>query len=455
MKKIKHITSAAARACLLAGIMAATASCEDFVTLSLSNGSLGAEEVFSSDATATSAMLGVYGKVNNITWSGLVEPMFFADELESTQASYGVYQDNTYDELWTSADNYLSNYYATIYIANTVIEGLAASSQVTDATKNQLAGEARFMRAYCHFILANLYGDVPLVTTSDVRISSMLPNTPADDIYKAMISDLRSAHDLVAAEYKGNDRTRVNKGACAAMLARVYLYRGEWFRADSVASEVIADANYELATDLDLVMKKGSPETIWQLWNENGYHSGAASLVPDNATTPQRVRSGLVSAFETGDNRKTAWIKQNADTYYYFDKYKNRTLTTGASAEYNVQLRLGEQYLIRAEARAHLGRITGANSAASDLDVIRGRAGLTGTVATTEAAMLAAVEQERRIELLSESYHRWFDLKRTDRAIPVLGALKQTWTDRAVLLPFPMNMLRANKNLTQNDGYGY
>ena len=124
-----------------------------------------------------------------------------------------------------------------------------------------------------------------------------------------------------------------------------------------------------------------------------------------------------------------------------------------AGNEYNVLLRLAEQYLIRAEARAQRDKITGSGSAAEDLNVVRSRAGLLGTTATTKTAMLLAIENERAHELFSELGHRWFDLKRTGRADAVLGPQKATWTSTAVLFPIPASQILYNNKLNQNLGY--
>lgn len=442
------------KALALAAIMAFTVSCKDFVTIPLGGGKIGAEEVFTSDAVAESALLGVYAATFDQSSSNILYPMFFADELAgSATNSYVVLQENTYDE--TQGGWFLELYYNTIYRANTIIEGCAASTQVSQAKKQQLTGEAKFMRAYSHFLLTNLYGEIPLILTSDVRVSSMLPNTSIEKLYESIIGDLKEAYDLVSETYPSTERIRINKAACAAMLARVYLYHGDWSLAETEASKAIAKSDYELVADLNQIFKKGSKEVIWQLWLNEGYHAMASTITPSGGAAAWWALPALVGDIEQGDNRKAAWLAPDTNSRYYFKKYKNTGTTTGTAAEYNVQLRLGEMYLIRAEARARQEKVTGQNSAASDLNVIRNRAGLGATGATTLATMLTAIEHERRIELMGEPFHRWFDLKRTGRASAVLGAQKQTWDDRAVLLPFPISMLSANPNLVQNDGYDY
>ncbi len=126
------------------------------------------------------------------------------------------------------------------------------------------------------------------------------------------------------------------------------------------------------------------------------------------------------------------------------------SLTIGANAEYFTILRLAEQYLVRAEARAQQNNVPGSRA---DLLVVRQRAGLGATPANDKDALLLAVERERRIELNSEMGHRWFDLKRTGRINAVLSAVKTNWKAESALYPVPADQRSRNGNLTQNPGY--
>lgn len=116
-------------------------------------------------------------------------------------------------------------------------------------------------------------------------------------------------------------------------------------------------------------------------------------------------------------------------------------------------LRLAEQYLIRAEARVKQGKLTGNGSAAEDINEIRNRAGLGDTPASTDEELMAAIEQERKVELFAEWGHRWLDLKRTGRASALLSS-KTHWDDTDVLYPIPQQEILNDPNLKpQNDGY--
>jgi hypothetical protein len=163
----------------------------------------------------------------------------------------------------------------------------------------------------------------------------------------------------------------------------------------------------------------------------------------------------LLSSFEENDLRYEEWTEPISDTdntitFYYPHKYKADYNET-ESLEYSILFRLAEQYLIRAEARAHLGNLIGA---ANDLNLIRERAGLAATQANTQTELLEAIQKERQLELFTEQGHRWFDLKRTGNSGTILNDIKPNWNETNLLLPIPESQLELNPNLLpQNAGY--
>jgi hypothetical protein len=113
-------------------------------------------------------------------------------------------------------------------------------------------------------------------------------------------------------------------------------------------------------------------------------------------------------------------------------------------------LRLGEQYLIHAEAAAELGNL---GTALSDLNTVRARAGLGASTASTQADLLTAIMHERQVELFTEWGNRWFDLNRTGTAGAVLNAEKGGFQSYMALYPVPFSQIEVNTLLTQNPGY--
>ena len=454
---------------LIISIIAVTGmlSCDDLVTVDAPETGLVRSAVFESNSTAQSAMASVY--LNLASSSSFAGGSFgsitvlegaYADELywygTSASSSTPFYlntvsaSSSTVLSLWTGM-------YNLIYSSNAVIEGLNDSRGTTEIVRTQLTGEALFMRAFVHFYLMNLFGDVPYITTTDYDVNATMPRTPADDVHAHVVSDLLKAQELLTDNYPTANRVRVNRGAATALLARVYLYHRQWAEAEAQANTVINAEQYLITTQLDSVFRKTSNETLWQLIPDyNNTNEGALFKL---VAPPKYValRNEVFNAFEYGDRRKTTWVgtytsSSGLSKWYYPYKYVESSVN-GKGREYSIILRLAEQYLIRAEARAMQNNLTGDHSAASDLDVIRTRAGLTRTTATTQDQLMRAIEQERRVELFTEWGHRFFDLSRWNRLNAVLSTTKPNWNDTDALLPIPQNEIIINPKLKQNNGY--
>lgn len=438
---------------IAAALLLATGSCNKFVDTPIPVNSIVPEEVFSNDASATSALLGGYASVQNVSADLSLNTDLFGDDIMNPNASSLLLdmQENTYSP--NTNFSFFDNYYRAIYVANSLVEGLDEAKALTAATKQQLKGESLFLRAFCHFQLMNLYGRPPLILSTAVKTTALLPNTDRETLFNAIIADLQQARDLVADTYPSDDRVRANKAVVNAFLARVYLYHHQWTEAAATASLLLANSDYTLGDDLNTLFQKDSKETIWQIWNQNGYTSIAGTYIPtrtDNVI--YTLRPSLLQAFETGDKRRDAWVRQgtgNSASLYY--PYKYRQVASGGTIEYMVQLRLAEQYLIRAEAKAQLNDISGA---LDDVNTLRTRAGLPPAAAGSIAAALLVIEQERRIELMTENGSRWFDLVRTGRADHWMQLQKPaTWQLHDTILPYSTPQLLANPNLQQNGGY--
>jgi hypothetical protein len=431
------------------------------------------ETAFGSDATAASVMTGLYSQMGDFggltgiaSLGGLV-----ADELQAYPTYITIIPQVYANALQSTEVPFWSNWYKYIYTTNAVLEGVSASTRVSDPVKKQLMGEAKFMRAFFYFYLVNFFGDVPLVLTTDYRVSSPAFRSGKDEVYKQIISDLKDARNMLRDTYlaadaitDSNERVRPNKYAATALLARVYLFTRNWAEAEMMASSVINNQTLYEIKSLDDVFLKNSAEAIWQVQPTlPGYNTqdATAFILTEGPTMWQcvSISNFLYNTFELGDKRLNHWIGTNTfnGTTYYFP-YKYKVAVNNASQtidEYFMVLRLAEQYLIRSEARTQLGNMDGA---IEDVNRIRERAGLPGIVPSTKEVMLEAVYHERRTELFAEWAHRWLDLKRTGKADEVMSTVTPskggTWNSNWKLFPLPLlTALQLNKNLTQNPGY--
>jgi hypothetical protein len=449
---------------------------------------INAGNVFNDDATAKSALTGIYTQMaNSPAFSGSRSIELYsglsADELSlysgvtdsrliahytNSLASNGTADLGT--DAWKSL-------YSFLYQANSAIEGLSASTNVTPAVKQQLLGEAKLLRAFYNFYLVNLYGDLPLQLTTDYKLNAGLARAPKAAVYSQIEKDLSEAYSLLSSDYlDGNlnkytgivERLRPTKWAAAALLARIALYNGtsSFNKAESFATEVINNVGFYGLDSLNGVFLKNSKEAIWQLQPVNsGRNTEDAttfiltSTGPTNTTDrPVYLSDTLFKSFETADQRKTKWISNvtaGSIKYNFPFKYKNNGATV---TEYLMVLRLAEQYLIRAEARAQQGNTIGA---LNDLNLIRNRAGLPNySGATDNTSLLTAVFRERQFELFTEWGNRWMDLKRSgniDGVMTGMTTIKTSgnvqWLSYKQFYPLPFSDIQQNKNLVQNAGY--
>ena len=436
-------------------------SCKKFLEIDPNPNQITSVQVFSNDKTALSAISGLYGEMLSsmmLTSAGTsVYAGLYADEIYNTssnQTDDAFYKNSLLADDNTVNLNFYSFSYKVIYTANSIIEGLQNSSTLTDSVKQQLSGEAKVCRAFMYFYICNLFGDVPLVTGTGYEENAKMARTPVAKIYEQIERDLKDAQGLLKEGYPSAMRGRPNKWTVTALLARVYLYLEKWKEAEEQSSTVLAQTAYRLEPDLNKVFLAGSSETIWELPSDNGNTTEGGVFIPFIffITPSYNLTPSLLSSFEANDKRRTEWVKMstvNGIDYYYPFKYKLETPTPRVETT-NV-LRLAEQYLIRAEARAQQNKLT---EAREDLDIIRTRANLSGTTAQDKASLLMAIEQERQIEFFSEWGHRWFDLKRNGRANAVLGPLKgNDWQPTDTLWPIPRAEILLNQALIQNAGY--
>lgn len=437
------------------------------------------QNAYATDATAVSVLNGIYASMSTVALNrgnSVNSFMSFFSGLSADE--FSLYTGASDDQVAyyknalsvSSGPNFWTSTYPYIYKVNLAIEGLTASKSLTPAVKNQLLGEAKFLRAFFYFYLVNLYGPVPLALTGSFTENAGLARAPEDQVYAQIIKDLTEASGFLNDYFTGSDgqsstseRVVPSRWAAKAMLARVYLYTGKYSESIARSSEVIANTGLFGLTDLNSTFLKNSREAIWQLQPVNlGWNTEDARLFVIPPTGPSRtypvsLDSVLLSSFETGDQRKVKWLGSftaGSATYFFPYKYKNATLNNPVT-EYQMVLRLAEQYLIRAEANAKAGNI---GAAISDLNAIRTRAGLPNYGgAQTQAAVVNAILQERRIELFSEWGHRWLDLKRTGTvdSVMALATVRKggTWHSYQQYYPIFTSELDTDPRLVQNAGY--
>jgi len=452
-------------------------SCKKLIEVNTPTTSISGENVFTNDGTAISLLTGIYTQISSgsLLYGDFISVGLLTglsgDELTLDIGSKGQPLNDFYINKLTSntGNNLWYNIYPKIFVVNSAIEKLPNATSLTAGVKRQLLGEAKFMRAFFYFYLVNLYGDIPLVLSTDYTVNSVRPRTPKAEVWSQIIADLKDAKELLTTDYLdatllgiSPERVRPNKWAATALLARSYLYTQDWINAEAQATEVINHTALFHLDSLNNVFQKNNPEAIWQLQPVNYgsntedaktyiIHSDGFSL-----SKPVYLSENLVNSFEINDQRKISWtntITISGNSYAFPSKYKSDSLNAPLT-EYNTVLRLAEQFLIRSEAKAEQKNIQGS---LDDLNTIRKRAWLKKYEIGTSLDLSKIIYQERRVELFNEWGHRWLDLKRSKTVNSVMGIVTPqkggTWSPNWQLYPIPPSDILANKNIIQNPGY--
>ena len=452
--------------------ISALISCNEILEIDPPTDALIAEDVYGNATNIKTAYTGLYSyHVHmNATYYQYLEQYFhfMSDELKSDNtASFGTYFENSYTPTTSLYGNIWDQLYASVYKMNDFIEHIEATSLLSEDTQKEYLAVARWFRAYDYFLLSNLYGDVPLILKSSIAESKEVGRTKISEINEAIANDLLYAEQALAnsEETKKSVRTRLSTAAAQALLARHYLYTEQWQNAADVATKLIEGGAYSLEADVNKVFLSSSKEVIFGFDMDGfggtgtyqGYTRTGWLYIPSSTANATYYLTDELAQAITSDtlDARINWLGYQMVSdkkRYYPYKYKNNANATAANYELQVQLRLAEQYLIRAEARAHLNDIEGA---LADINAIRSRAKVAPVEATTTAEVLTLVEEERRKELFIEGQaHRWFDLKRTSRADAVYSKLDyKKWESHKILLPIPETQILRNLALTQNPGY--
>ncbi|HEY0055225.1 MAG TPA: RagB/SusD family nutrient uptake outer membrane protein [Pedobacter sp.] len=370
--------------------------------------------------------------------------------------------DGLFNSVWAAI-------YSTINRANHVIQKVPNINDplLTPALKNQIIGEAHFIRALAYFDLGRAWGGVPLKLQPTEQLSNSIgiPRSTLEETYAQVTADLDVAENLVPA---GINRFRVTKNTVLALRARLYLYQQNWALADTEATKVInvtpagSSDGYMLVAPFSAWFKNNAiatQESIFEIeysnQNPSSFRSqmqhptkGGTYRYGPNATVVALLNNPAIGGTATGRRALIGSVTQNGTTLWFGDLYYRSPATDPSYV-----LRIAEQYLIRAEARANNSNLTGA---IEDLNRIRTRAGLSqfdATTLDTKEKILRAIEDERRFEFLWEG-HRWFDLSRTGRAKTVLEALDPNRKVDAHewKFPLPIEQVLLDK-LQQNPGY--
>lgn len=359
------------------------------------------------------------------------------------------------DEAPSPTTSYFSwrTYYHTIYIANYVI---GHQHEITNATKeeiNQLVGESYMLRAYCHFLLVNLYAEpythctpagtrgVPMQLKADVN--AIPASSSVEAVYQQVLSDLNEAEKYLNVEvWEAGKNYRFNKVSAQALRARTYLYMGQWEEALKAAITVMETHNQLEDLTTNSYTLPNSYKSVENIVALERFSSNLYTAI--NIPSPD-----FINMYRTGDQRRTKFYKRVTSSTYSLQK--------GGSDDNACSFRTSEMYLIAAEASARLDSLDNAVSYLVPLMEKRLNQSAYQTTlelvnSMTQEELIQEILDERARELAFEG-HRWYDLRRTTQPalMRTYDGVTYTLTPEKYTMRFPTEAVEANPEIERWD----
>ncbi|NCC45953.1 MAG: RagB/SusD family nutrient uptake outer membrane protein [Bacteroidia bacterium] len=390
--------------------------------------------------------------------------------------------------------------YSGINRACQAIDGITAMEPAlfSKYDQDQLIGEAKFLRAYFHFILLRNFGAIPVIRSTPKIDDKAKPREPVEDVYAFIEQDLIDATQKLKKKSElGNSALgRATRGAALALLSKVYLYEKKYDKARDAAKEVIdmGETEYRLNDDFshnfdidhehgvesifEIDFYKSPTETANYLTNGN-YSSYAQMPRPFAGYGGNQALPSFVGKFDPSDKRlkatfltdedlqdiesasDLATLQYNRTGYYNRKQYllpEDRVGTTYFTIALNIPIiRLAEVYLIYAEACV---KTNDNGNARLYLNKVRKRAGLAENLTDNGDDLYEKILLERRFELAMEG-DRFYDLIRTGKAAQAYSdpqflanptKANAVWKPgKSELLPIPQTEIdNSNGSIVQN-----
>ena len=356
--------------------------------------------------------------------------------------------------------------YNRIYYYNTVIDNIMDAEGPSEQQKHSIRAEALISRALEYLYLVNGYAKhydvrtaetdpgVPLILDEDISKKDLV-RASVKDVYAQIQSDLQAALPNLPAQPKGN-AFRASKAAGYGILAKMYLYMGNYTEALKAANEVLEINNSLLDLKKYAVVKVQS--------------SIGRTNVPQDIDNPENIYIkfapyvyGLSSKVFGSDELISLFSEDDMRLQVYFTKnFRNIPTDKYVWAPYlraNLAVSSPEIYLIAAECEAREGSVERAMSLINKLRDNRIKNN-TPLVAIDRSDALQKVLEERRRELAMSGMVRYIDLKRLNKEsqfaktvthVTGEGTFSLEPNSPLYVLPIPAKVMRFNKNSMQQN----
>lgn len=484
-------------------------SCKDSFLEKLPTDSLATDVFFNSQSDFEQGVAAIYASLPNV-----YEDAYIMGEMRSDNThfiydpadrggnpleDYADFLDTPYGS--PARNKYVFNY----QVINRANQVLSRIEKVTfdQLVKDNLKGQALFLRAFAYFDLVKFFGGVPLylepVSTYDGAFMSRLTS---DEVYTQIITDVMNAINILPVR-SSNSLGRVSKGAAQMLLGDVYMNQKKYSDAESILKQISGYkllANYK---DNFSITNKNNEESIFEIQYKQGATDGFSNqfyyrFLPKLSNTAvvtgvdgrfnggrtglNTATTDLITCYDAGDTRLAASIGFVDVKYNYNGGYTvvNFPYCKKYEAPHTTAYDVGTDWPVYrySEVLLFLAEIANESNKPADaltyLNQVRKRAGLANATANDQATLRDLIAKERRVEFAFEN-KRWIDLVRTGKAISVMSAYgtrikanpgayyyptgnrpmpaSYNVTNDKLIFPIPQSEIDINKNLKQNTGY--
>lgn len=463
------------------------------------------ERFYQSETDGVAAIAGIYSHMlNGNTWGIQMDILFGVNHdllaptrvLGAGQQFMGYRWDASTERfrvIWREM-------YQGINDANLTIDRIQLSD-IDRAAKDDILGEATFLRAFLYYYMVAMFGDVPLFTEPNTgdnfAETGQAPRTPKEQIYQQIIADCELAEGLLP-DKRTRELSRATKWAAKALKMKTYLWMQDWAGAKAAAEDIIQNSHHRLLPNFEDIFdpeNEFNDEIIYQFdfLSDQVSTNRAARFSPraqdDGVPAADRpfvftlgfgfftMYQSFAKTYAENDRRRpmSVYDQINDDIplrYNYLPKQWRENEPRGNTGLNYKFYRLADIYLNLAEAE---NEINGGSQAAHDaINMVRDRAGLDDLAGLSQSELREAIRLERAKELVGEGNHRKLDLLRW-------GTLGQALQDRLAaesndpdavqnnirtieltannfeafksIGPIPASEILLNPNLTQNQGY--
>lgn len=490
------------RLTLLAIYILLFSSCSnDFLNLSPIS-SRNVEGFYTNEKELQQALIGIYDGLQ------LTQTPFYVMLLKEQRSDNSFQQSLLYSfhdiiHFTETADNtqlypVWSNLYQAIYRCNVFLSKIEGVKFESDVNKSRMIAEAKSIRALLYFDLVRYFGGVPIVTTPiTIEESFGLVRNSIEEVYLQIITDLEEASQNLPEYYSGSEVGRVDQYAAKSLLGKVYLTRSgypirsnDWDKARNLFAEVINSGHYEFFENYADIFDESNDngkQSIWAVQFNSGV-LGEGNPVPNNQApnnidkndrelgissggSPYSpiVSNDLIEAYEPGDKRyshtiQNVWLQNDGkliENHPFSRKFANGSSSAQNTWDINWPIiRYTDVLMMYAECLNEI-EYRPDGEAFNIINMVRSRAGLdpiSSADASDQESFRKIIMQERRLEFAFE-HMRWFDLVRTDLALPVMQNFLRPYnlddnvTRDRYIYPIPSRVVQTNPLIVQNPGY--